>query len=700
LLLFDREVSVSSEAPISEPAAAQTMMGEMGMAPATRAARRVVLWAFGATALLVLAVTAERWLVQQATQERLEDVKTATKLADTILLEDERLTMSAMLSATSGQARWAERYEQRLPAIDAAIARANAMAPADVARTFDEATRVANDKLVLMERQAFAHVAAQNLAAASQVLDSAAYTEQKAILAQGTDVFMAGLQNSVNARLHGLTLRSWALISVLLGLSALAFALLWRTLNRHLQRAELAFDAKHIEVQRLALHDPLTGLANRRHLHMLLQGSVARAQRDGARFAVLMIDLDGFKPINDRHGHQAGDAVLLAIGQRLTAQVRQGEVAARLGGDEFVVVLADDRQDPHGHQAASEAPARVAQRLIAALSESIVLPQGLGAVRVSASVGVAYFPADATEPDDLLRKADVALYRAKHDSRGEVRFFQQSMDDDARARDALAMDLRTAIANAQVLPYFQPLVDLRTGALSGFEVLARWQHDSRGAIAPDVFIPIAEQSGQIDALTVCVMRAALLVARAWDERLTIAINIAPQQLKSEALVERLLAVLEETQFPPQRFEIEITENALIGDLDLARRIVLRLKSHGIRVALDDFGTGYSSLSHLSELPFDKLKIDRSFIHSMHERRESASIVNAIIGLGRSLNLPTTAEGIESQADADMLTRLGCHVGQGYLYSKPVPAADAEQLIAGRFALPAGQAHGEGTELAC
>jgi GGDEF domain-containing protein len=357
LLLFDREVSVSSEALHGKPAAAQTMMGELGMAPAARAARRVVLWAFAATALLVVAFTAERWFVQQATQERLEDVKTATKLADTILLEDERLTMSAMLSAASGQARWAERYEQRLPAIDAAIARANAMAPPAVARTFDEATRVANDKLVLMERQAFAHVAARDLAAASQVLDSAIYAEQKAILAQGTDVFMAGLQDSVNARLHALTLRSWSLMGVLLGLSALAFLLLWRTLNRHLHSAELAFDAKHIEVQRLALHDPLTGLANRRQLHLLLQGSVARAQRDGARFAVLMIDLDGFKPINDRHGHHAGDAVLMAVGQRLTAQVRQGEVAARLGGDEFVVVLADDQASPPGHRHATGAGA-------------------------------------------------------------------------------------------------------------------------------------------------------------------------------------------------------------------------------------------------------------------------------------------------------------------------------------------------------
>jgi diguanylate cyclase (GGDEF)-like protein len=663
-----------------------------GVKQATRTARRVVLWAFAASAVVALALMAERWWAQDATTQRIDDVKTAAKLADTILLEDERLTMSAMLAANTGQARWAARYEERLPAIEAAIARATAMAQPEAAKRFDDATRVANDKLVLMERQAFAKVATQDLAAARAVLDSSAYASQKTVLAEGTDIFMADLQSSVNARLHALTLRAWALMVVLLGLSGLAFVVLWRTLNRHLQMAEQAFDAKGSEVRRLALHDTLTGLPNRRNLHMQLEGSVARAQRDGGRFAVLMIDLDGFKPINDRFGHHAGDAVLLAVGQRLSAQVRKGEIAARLGGDEFVVVLADGSGGPEhaneGHgPGAAEAPARVAQRLIAALAESITLPEGEQAeVRVSASGGVAYFPADAITPDDLLRKADVALYRAKHGGRGEVRFFQQSMDDDARERDALSLDLRNAIAHQQIEPYFQALIDLRTGCVSGFEVLARWHHASRGPIAPTVFVPIAEDTGQIDALTVCVMRQALLAARDWDPRLTIAVNIAPQQLKSEALVPRLLSVLQETGFPAHRFEVEITENALIADLALARRIVLALKRHGIRVALDDFGTGYSSLNHLSELPFDKIKIDRSFVHTMHERRESASIVNAIIGLGRSLNLPTTAEGIESLADVEMLTRLGCTVGQGFLYSKPVPAAQAALLLQGPLAM--------------
>jgi EAL domain-containing protein (putative c-di-GMP-specific phosphodiesterase class I) len=211
-------------------------------------------------------------------------------------------------------------------------------------------------------------------------------------------------------------------------------------------------------------------------------------------------------------------------------------------------------------------------------------------------------------------------------------------------------------------------------------VLARWHHPDRGTIAPAVFVPVAEESGQIDAMTVCIMRRALMAARHWDPRLSIAVNIAPQQLRSESLISRLMQVLHETGFPPERFEIEITENALIADLDLARKIVLGLKDQGVRVALDDFGTGYSSLSHLSELPFDKIKIDRSFIHTMHKRNESASIVHAIIALGRSLNLPTTAEGIESVDDAKMLAKLGCNVGQGFLYSKPMPAGDVAPFI--------------------
>jgi diguanylate cyclase (GGDEF)-like protein len=637
---------------------------------ATRAARRVVLSAFLATAVLVGVLTLERVVFHHASGKAVSEVKSALAIAGNIALEDERLTMSANLSAASGEVRWAQRYEAHIPLIEKAIADAIALAPPGAAQRFDQATRVANDRLVELERKALSLVAAGDLLAAQAILNGSMYAQQKEILMRGSDAFMDELQGAVDARLNDLSKRAWILLGSLLTLSCVAFSGLWRHLARNLRYAESAFAEKQNEVTRLALHDPLTGLANRRYLHMQLDTEIARATRERTRFALLMIDLDGFKPINDRHGHAAGDAVLMEVSRRLKAQVRKSEVAARLGGDEFVVVLNQGE--------ASDAPARAAQRLIAALSQAVALPQG--EVHIGASVGVAFFPADGVDADDLIRKADVALYRAKNEARGDVRFFQQSMDEEVRERESMELDLRAAIANNQIIPYFQPLIDLSSGTLTGFEVLARWSHPVRGMVPPATFVPVAEDSGQIDALTLCVMRSALAAALNWDPRLTIAVNIAPQQLKSEALVGRLLDTLHETGFPPGRFEIEITENALIGDLELARRIVLGLKAHGIRVALDDFGTGYSSLSHLSELPFDKIKIDRSFIHTMHQRSESASIVNAIIALGRSLNLPTTAEGIESMADATILTKLGCTVGQGFLYSRPIPAGEVECLL--------------------
>jgi diguanylate cyclase (GGDEF)-like protein len=650
----------------------QTAMLELSwVGKATRTAKTVVIVAYASTALLVGALALERLTLHNASMKAVNEVKAALKLADTILLEDERLTMSANMAAATGEPRWIQRYEAHIPAIDAAIREATTMAPPGAAQRFDRATREANDRLVEMEREAFARVAAADLPSARAVLASPAYAEQKTILATGSDTFMDELQSAVDARLSAVESRSWALLAAMFAVAAAGFVLLWRRLNDHLARSEAAFALEQAKVSRLALHDTLTGLANRRYLQLQLDGSIARAQRDGSAFALMVIDLDGFKPINDRYGHSAGDAVLMEISRRLKARVRKDEMAARLGGDEFVIVL--------NHSGSSDEPLRAAQRLIGALSQPVRLPQG--EVRVGASVGVAFYPTDSVDPEDLIRKADVALYRAKDEGGGEVRFFQQSMDEEVRERAALELDLREAIAHDQIVPYFQPLMDLSTGTLTGFEVLARWIHPSRGVIPPGVFVPIAEDTGQIDALTVRVMRAALTSARDWDPRLTIAINIAPQQLKNEALVDNLLKVLSETGFPASRFEIEITENALIDDLELARRIVLAIKGHGIRVALDDFGTGYSSLSHLSELPFDKIKIDRSFIHTLHERPESATIVTAIIGLGRSLNLPTTAEGIESHADADVLTRLGCNSGQGFLYSKPVPAAEAVLLIA-------------------
>jgi diguanylate cyclase (GGDEF)-like protein len=658
-----------------EPVTTNTPEDPSGITAATCTARRVVLAAFVATALLAVLLTAERLAFLGDSAKAFAEVQRAGQLADQILLEDERLTMSAHLASATGEWRWAVRYEKHLPQIDIAIAAATAMAPPGAAERFDQATRVANDRLVELEREAFAHVQKGELARAQRLLNGEDYARHKAVLASGSDAFMAEVQQAADARRAALQRQSWWLLAAALFVAAAGFAWLWRHLGGHLDRAEAAFDAKQEEVRRLALHDPLTGLSNRRYLMMQLSGSLARARREGTQLAVLVLDLDGFKPINDRHGHAAGDAVLMAVAQRLNGHARRSEIVARLGGDEFVVVL-----DPCE---AGEAAVRAAQRLVTSLAEPIALAQG--EVAVAACAGVAFFPADGDDVETLIRRADLAMYRAKAAGRGEVRFFQESMDHEVREREALQQELAHAIEAGQVVPYFQPLVDLPSGRLTGFEVLARWLHPERGEVPPARFVPVAEDGGLIDALTDCVVRGALAAARGWDPALTIAVNIAPQQLRDEALVDRLVGLVRETGFAPTRLEIEITESALIGDLELARRIVQAIKQHGIRVALDDFGTGYSSLSHLSELPFDKIKIDRSFVRTMHERRESASIVNAIVGLGRSLAVPTCAEGIESLADERFLAGLGCELGQGYLYARPMPQHEAAAFAARRLA---------------
>jgi diguanylate cyclase (GGDEF)-like protein len=566
--------------------------------------------------------------------------------------------------------------------MDGAINAALAMAPAATAASFDTMTRAANDRLVQLEREAFGRIAAKDLAGARAILESPTYLENKAVLARGTQEFTQGLQVAVNLEMAAVERRSWRIAGLLLVAAVAGFVGLWRLLNRHLSRAQALFSAKQQEITKLALRDTLTGLANRRSLLLQLRGTVARAERSGQGFAVMVIDLDGFKPINDKLGHAAGDAVLAEVGRRLSERTRDADITARLGGDEFVLVLSSDpmMQTP-GFQTDVQQGGmvhQVADRLMAVLSERVMLPQGDASI--GASIGIAFFPNDAQTADDLIRKADLALYTAKHEGKGRVRFFQRAMEEALNENALLRGELAQAISRSEIVPFFQPQVDLHTGALVGFEVLARWIHPRLGIVSPATFIPLAESSGLIGDLTLHLTRAALRAACNWPGDFSIAVNVAPCQLKRSRLANDFLAVLAETHFPPERFEIEVTEDALRGDLEVVRGTVLALKEHGVRVALDDFGVGYSSLSRLSELPFDVLKIDRSFVHHMQTHPESTFLIRAIISLGQSLNLPTLAEGIESAEQARKLRRMGCQLGQGYFYAHPLPQEEVLKFI--------------------
>lgn len=419
----------------------------------------------------------------------------------------------------------------------------------------------------------------------------------------------------------------------------------------------------------LARHDPLTGLANRRLLHDELPALLEEARRSTRQCALFMIDLDHFKPINDVFGHDAGDAVLVDVAARLQRVAGGTGVVARVGGDEFVLAML--------HDPGTDAPGRTAIGIIRALSAPYDFDGRK--LELGATVGIARAPVDATLGDDLLRVADVAMYDAKRARRGTYRFFHADMDERLRARAQLEAGLREAIAVGDVTPYFQPVISLADQRIIGFEALARWHHTTRGTIAPEEFIPIAEDLGLIDALSHRILREGCIAARDWQADTTLSINISPLQLKDSWLAPRLLAILQETGFPPQRLIVEITENAIIDDIDHVATVFASLQNIGIRVALDDFGKGYSSLSHLRQLKFDHLKIDGSFVRSM-DTEESRKIVSAVAGLGKALGMPVTAEGVESIEVADALRALGCEQAQGFLFGRPAPAIEAAHMF--------------------
>jgi len=424
-------------------------------------------------------------------------------------------------------------------------------------------------------------------------------------------------------------------------------------------------------VLQMAHHDPLTGLANRRKLGETLTEALRLPKEVEETTALLLVDLDRFKPVNDTHGHAIGDRLLTQVGERLRNCVRDGELVGRFGGDEFAILLP--------RASGAEAVGRPARRILQTLARPFQIDHLT--VHIGASIGAAMSADTAFDPEALIHNADLALYRAKREGRGQLRFFEASMDGEIRAQAKLETELRQAMIDGSIVPYYQPLVDISTGDIKGYELLARWIHAEEGIIPPATFIPIAEDTGLIGEMSLRLLRQACLDAQAWPGTPILAVNVSPIQLQDPFLPKKLLAVLGETGFAPSRLEVEITENALVGDFEAAKRILLELKAHGVQIALDDFGTGYSSLNHLRALPFDILKIDRSFIHLMGENDENRKIVDAIVGLSRSLGLVTVAEGIEDVEAIARLKELGCELGQGFFYGRPSPSVEGFELQA-------------------
>jgi diguanylate cyclase (GGDEF)-like protein len=461
----------------------------------------------------------------------------------------------------------------------------------------------------------------------------------------------------------------WALLGALLSVCMLVFA--WRRFREQKLETQRRIAAER-HARELAFQDALTGLPNRRQFTEALNAAVAAPPGAGGVHALLMLDLNGFKQTNDVYGHAAGDEMLIVVGERLLAAVRQGDLVARLGGDEFAILAQ--------HLAGAEAATGIARRIAAELMTPVTVANIER--RIETGIGICLFPFDGTTPAEVMRRADVALYRAKSDRHTSARFFDDEMDRYVREREHLERALRAAVATEQIKPFFQPLVDLKTKAVVGFEALARWTHPELGEVEPERFISIAEDCGLIRELGDQLLRRACRAAAAWPAHVTLAFNISPLQLKDRGLGLRILAILGETGLSPRRLELEITESALVRDLAAAQEVLGALRNAGVRIALDDFGTGYSSLYHLRNFKLDKIKIDRSFIESMGSERESAAIVNALVGLGHGLGFTITAEGIEKADQESELLAKGCEQGQGFLFGKAMSADQAQALVAG------------------
>lgn len=427
------------------------------------------------------------------------------------------------------------------------------------------------------------------------------------------------------------------------------------------------------QLRRQAFHDPLTGLANRALFHDRLAHSLGQRVRSGSTVGVLFVDLDNFKTINDTLGHRAGDGLLVAVGERLLKCVRPGDTVSRFGGDEFAILL-----DPVADEAAS---CRVAERITAELHAPFTVDSDEWFV--SASIGIALTAKTTHTPGEMLRSADTAMYSAKARGRGQYVVYEPSMHEAVLSRRALETDLRSALSDGALTVVYQPQVDIATGRVVGLEALARWNHPTRGPLAPDVFIPLAEEAGLIDELDDFVLRAVIAQGRRWQDQglsqARLAVNVSAKELGDSSLFERVSAALSQSGLDPSWLELEVTESAAANGAS-AMEVLNRLAALGVQIAIDDFGVGYSMLSRLQNFPLGKLKIDRAFIDQITDRADSGAIVRGIIAMGHSLDLEVVAEGVENIEQFRFLEDHGCDQVQGYLISRPVGAAEAEILL--------------------
>ncbi|AWL98922.1 putative bifunctional diguanylate cyclase/phosphodiesterase [Bradyrhizobium amphicarpaeae] len=421
----------------------------------------------------------------------------------------------------------------------------------------------------------------------------------------------------------------------------------------------------------MAQHDTLTGLPNRSLLRQQVDEMLLHTRRSTDKVALLMLGLDSFKSVNDTLGHAVGDKLLRGVAKRLRSTLREEDALARLNSDEFAIVQSG--------LARPEDAVMLAKRLLAAIADPYLLDGH--SVVIGASIGIAMAPGDGDDSEKLLKSADMALSRAKLDARGSFAFFEAALDAKAQSRRKIEVELRDAIQNDVLRPYYQPLIDLQSGRITGFEALVRWPHAERGMISPAEFIPVAEDTGLINPLGGLMLRRACLDAANWPDDVRVAVNLSPLQFRSGNLLSIVTDALKHSGLPPRRLELEITETLLLEKSAQVLATLHALRALGVRISMDDFGTGYSSLSYLRSFPFDKIKIDQSFVRDLGANREAQAIIRSIVSLGKGLGVTITAEGVETEAELSCLRTEGCDEGQGFLFSKARPNAEIIGLLA-------------------
>ena len=636
-----------------------------------RQARRAVALTLAGAAVLTALLLAERlWSTEELSRAADRNVR-AHQVAAQLRVTEQQILQAAEAASRSGEREWIDRFDTLVTQLGQAIEHASLLAPPDVTERYRQKTQAAAAEVGRMRLSALEALNSGAHDSAKALFDGPRYGEQTKLLSDANEQLTRASLAATEADVRKLHQRSTIVTALAMLLALVTGFMLWRRLTNGLTSSRGSLLAAESRIQRLASSDLLTGLDNRAGLHDAMHARMDRAVKRSEKLAVLMVDLDRFKPVNDRNGHMVGDLVLKEVARRLSLCLRQTDLRARYGGDEFVVVV-DEHEGPITSQAAAKA-------IISRLGE----PMQFGDLNVSvgASVGIARFPADAQTGDELLRKADSALYRAKQGGRDAVCMYDPRLDEATSERHMLEQQLREGIATGQFVPYYQPLVGLERRNVISLELLCRWKHPERGLLTPDKFISLAEHTGLIAPLTLALLRAACRDLARFPPHWRLSINVAPQQIQDESLVPNLLSILREAGVPPARLDVELTETALVSDTARARHVILALKKAGMTVTLDDFGTGYSSLSYLAEMTFDKIKIDRSFVRTLTEIPKSAKIVDAIIGLSRSLGVDTVAEGVETEQQAAMLRRLGCQTGQGYLFGRPVPASELSERVA-------------------